>query len=183
MNRHDLATSRSPAEQYGGDRVDRFGAVASSLCAVHCAVSGLLPAALGALGLGFLLGHEAEWVFTLIAVLFAGGALVLGWRRHRSRLVAGLLALGIVGLLASRGLEMSGGHHEPHHSTAEHADGHDEGDDELRGDHGEVPVVHEDSLHLVGTVAGVLAGLLLLFGHLLNIRTSRRSREQRHTFP
>lgn len=90
-------------EPRGTDRLDRVGAVASSLCAVHCAVCALLPAAFGALGMGSLLGHEAEWVFTLIAVAFAAGALISGWRRHRSVWVAGLLALGIAGLLASRG--------------------------------------------------------------------------------
>ena len=56
------------------EKVDRFGAVASSLCAVHCAVCALLPAAFSALGLGFLIGHEAEWVLTLLAVALGAGA-------------------------------------------------------------------------------------------------------------
>lgn len=88
------------------ERLDRLGALASSLCAVHCAVCALLPAAFGALGLGFLLGHEAEWLFTLIAIAFALGALTVGWRRHRSVIVAGLLTSGVAGLLTARGLEV-----------------------------------------------------------------------------
>jgi hypothetical protein len=41
--------------------VERLGAVGSSLCAVHCALCALLPAALSALGLRFPIGHEVEW--------------------------------------------------------------------------------------------------------------------------
>ena len=89
-------------DRLGPARLDRFGAVASNLGAGHCAVCALLPTAFGALGLGLLLSHETECVFTLVAVVFAAGALLLGWRRHPSVLVAGLLAPGIVGLLASR---------------------------------------------------------------------------------
>ena len=170
------------------ERVDKLGAVASSICAVHCALFGFLPIVFTALGLSFLMGHEAEWVFTSIAIVFALGALVLAWRRHRSVRVIGLLALGIVGLLVSRGIEMNSdhdGHHdehsaatvestEPHaseesHKEGAHNEGHTEGESE--GHH-----ALEGMGHLVGTGVGVLAGLLLLFGHVLNIRTSRRCR-------
>ena len=41
-----------------------------------------------ALGVGFLLGHGAEWIFTIVAIVFATSALLLGWSRHRSRGVA-----------------------------------------------------------------------------------------------
>ena len=118
--------------------VDRFGALSSGLRAAHYALCTLLPAAFGALGLGFLLGHEAEWGFTLIAVTFAAGALALGWRRQRSLVVAALLVLGIVGLLASRSLEMDS--------------------------------ANQGASHLTGTAVGVVAGLLLLAGHMLNPR-------------
>lgn len=187
---------REPAPK-NSERVDRIGAVASSLCAVHCALVALLPAALGALGLGALLGHEAEWVFTLIAVAFAGGALFLGWRRHRSSLVAGLLVLGIVGLLASRGIEMSSGHHDEHGESHHHAEEHttpsefhtegagtglgqegygheDSGHEDSAGAH----EAHGDTAHLAGTGVGVFGGLLLLLGHILNIRAGRRRREE-----
>ena len=122
-------------------RVDRFGALASSLCAAHCALCAMLPAAFGALGLGFLLRHEAEWGFTLIAVTFAVGALALGWLRHRSFIVAAFLVLGIVGLLASRSLEMDS--------------------------------AHQGASHVAGPAVGVVAGLLLLAGHVLNLRKGR----------
>ena len=172
------------------ERVDQLGAVASSICAVHCALFALLPVVFTALGLSFLMGHEAEWVFTSIAILFAMSALVLAWRQHRSIRVIGLFTIGIIGLLVSRGIEMNaehGDHHDAHatatvESTESHASGdahkgaaHDEGhtEGELGGHH-----ALEGMGHLVGTVVGVLAGLLLLFGHVLNIRTSRRCREE-----
>lgn len=166
----------------GAERIDRFGAVASSLCAVHCAICALLPAAFGALGLGLLLSHEAEWVFTLIAIGFAAGALILGWRRHRSVLVAGLLALGIAGLLTSRVLEMGEAHHDEHHGPSPHTSmAHAPTPD----DHAAVPPAdraspghHEDATHLAGTAVGVLAGVLLFFGHVFNIRTTRECQRE-----
>ena len=65
------------ASSFSPDWTDRLGATVSSLCAIHCAVCALLPAAFGVLGLGFLLGHEAEWALTLTAIAFGSGALVM----------------------------------------------------------------------------------------------------------
>ena len=169
---------------------DRLGAVASSVCALHCAICALLPAAFAALGVGALLTHEAEWLLTLVAVLFGAAALNLAWRTHRSIRVAGLLVVGIIGLLASRGLEMGtehGDHHgDEHHVHAEEASGHhleaaeqlDEtghaSDEERQEAEG-----HEDGdgLHVLGAGIGVFSGLLLFLGHLFNIRAARRCRE------
>lgn len=97
----ECSTSCTPQTNTGADgsaRIDGAGALASSLCAVHCMVGAVLPAALGSLGFGFLLGHEVEWAFTAAALAFASAALVLGWRRHRSPIVAALFVLGIMGL-------------------------------------------------------------------------------------
>ena len=209
-------------EPQNNERIDQAGAVASTLCAIHCAICALLPAAFGALGLGILLSQTAEWAFTIVAVSIAGGALVLSWREHRSVAVAGLLSLGIVGLLASRVLEMGSDHHhhgehhadhhgEEHHdevahaedahhdSTAEkHEDHHDEGHDEKHvagghehedhstekhqdghkedhhDDHEGEEGGHDDDNHTLGASVGVAGGMLLLFGHILNIGTSRK---------
>ena len=184
------------------EKVDRIGAVASTLCAVHCALCALLPAAFTALGLGFLVGHETEWLFTLVAVGFAFGALILGWRQHSSVKVAGLLAVGIIGLLASRAIEMGSDHHghddAAHHGAEVHGKAHDEdhGDttthleEKADGVHNAEPGEHQkheeheadeehDSLgHMVGASVGVLAGFILLVGHISNIRATRRRRMQ-----
>ena len=209
-------------EPQNNERIDQAGAVASTLCAIHCAICALLPAAFGALGLGMLLSQTAEWAFTLIAVSIAGGALVLSWRQHRSVAVAGLLSLGIVGLLASRVLEMGADHHhhgehhadhqgEEHHDEVAHAEGdhhdstaekhedhHDEGHDEnhvaggheheghstekhhdghkedRHDDHEGEEGGHDDDNHTLGASVGIAGGMLLLFGHILNIGTSRK---------
>lgn len=214
-------------EPQNNERVDQAGAVASTLCAIHCAICALLPAAFGALGLGMLLSQTAEWAFTLVAVSIAAGALVLSWRQYRSIAVAGLLSLGIVGLLASRVLEMGSDHHhhgehhadhhgeghhdevahaedEHHDSTAEkhedhHDEGHDEGhvadrhehedhssekhhehpkeghhDEHEHNDHEGEEESHDDDNHTLGASVGIAGGILLLFGHMLNIGTSRK---------
>ncbi len=117
--------------------IDQVGAVASSACAVHCVLCALLPGVLGAVGLGALLGHEAEWGLTLVAIVFASVALLLGWRAHRSWRIAASLSVGIAGLMLSRLLEEAGG-----------------------------PVL--------GTALGILAGVVLVIGHVWNLRASRR---------
>lgn len=77
---------------------DRFGASASLMCAVHCA---LLPLAIAAVPtLGLTLAGEAsfERAFTVFATVLAGATLVAGYRRHRTLgalmfLVPGVLAI------------------------------------------------------------------------------------------
>ena len=144
------------------EMTDRLGSVASTLCALHCAVCAFLPVIFTGLGLGFLLGQSVEWLFSLVAVAFGLGALVLGWRTHGSKKVAALLTLGVIGILASRGLEMGSDHHG--HGEEHHADEH--GDE------------HDDAGHMLGAIVGVLAGMTLLSGHLLNIQAARRCREE-----
>ena len=178
-----------------GELTDRFGAVASSLCALHCAICGMAPALFGVLGLGVLLSHEVELGLALMAILVALWAIVVAWRQHRSKLVLGIFILGIAGLVLSRGLEMGGhdGHHEEEHHAeagasvegddghtekqqAENHEGEREGEhgDEHEGEHGDE---HEGDSHALGAAAGVLGGGLLFAGHLLNLRAMRRRRE------
>ncbi len=215
----------------GGENLDKVGAVASTLCAIHCAVCALLPAAFGALGVGFLLGQEAEWIFTLIAVAFAGAALFFGWRKHRSNAVMAVLVLGIVGLLASRVIEGAGGHDHHHHGAhgeeghgAHHGEGdghHGEGEEKHHGEgekghaegkehhgegekhHGKGDKHHDEGhekhgrvhrntddgesadghgdgelTHMAGAGVGIVGGLLLLTGHIMNLRALRRRKEE-----
>jgi len=171
---------------------DRFGSVASTVCAVHCAICAFLPVAFSAFGLGFLLGEQIEWLFSIVAISFGVGALILGWRQHRSKQVAILLIVGVLGIMTSRVLEMGSDHHhggDAHHQSDGHAaDADDVDDHEEEPHHKEDADEHhghddhhgesEDASHLVGAIVGVLAGLTLLFGHLLNIRAARRCREE-----
>ena len=51
----------------------------------------LLPLAFGALGLSFLAGHEAEWMFTLVAVAFAAVALNVRLAQNHSTQVNSII--------------------------------------------------------------------------------------------
>ena len=68
---------KSEVKKLNATKVDRFGAVASSLCALHCVLCALAPAIFGSIGLGFLLSQGTELTLTLFAILFAAVALVL----------------------------------------------------------------------------------------------------------
>ncbi|MFZ2235004.1 MAG: MerC domain-containing protein [Dokdonella sp.] len=79
---------------------DRFGATASFLCALHCALLPLIFAALPALGLSFLADHAFERAFVGFSVALAITSLIFGFRRHR-RLVAFLFMVPGVLLLVA----------------------------------------------------------------------------------
>ncbi|MBX3688955.1 MerC domain-containing protein [Dokdonella sp.] len=75
---------------------DRFGATASFLCALHCALLPLLIAVLPVIGLGFLADHRFERGFVIFAALLASISLWLGYRRHRRTNAFGYFVPGIV---------------------------------------------------------------------------------------
>jgi MerC mercury resistance protein len=83
---------------------DRLGAVASFLCALHCAALPFVFALLPALGLGFLADHGFERGFIICASLLALATLIYGYRRHHARrafffLLPGLSLLWIGGFV------------------------------------------------------------------------------------
>ena len=83
--------------------LDWAGAVASGLCALHCALRPMVAAALPIIGLGLLAGERAEAVLIGASAALGTISLALGFRRHRSgRDAAGL------GLLWSRGASIGG---------------------------------------------------------------------------
>ena len=98
--------SRSRGQREAGtyghlDRaVDRFGAAASFLCALHCALLPIVFGVLPALGLAFLANHTVERVFVGFAIVLATTSLLFGLRRHGSYRAFWLLVPGIVLLIA-----------------------------------------------------------------------------------
>ncbi len=80
--------------------VDRVGAGASFVCAVHCAALPFLIAMLPAIGLGVFANHAFERGFITVAALLAITSLLTGFRRHRRLRAFGFLAPGIACLLA-----------------------------------------------------------------------------------
>lgn len=79
---------------------DRFGATASFLCAVHCALLPLVIAVLPVLGLGFLADHRFERIFIAFASVLALTTLVIGFRRHQRFRAFWFLVPGITLLVA-----------------------------------------------------------------------------------
>lgn len=80
--------------------VDRIGAVASFVCAVHCALLPIVFGVLPALGLGLLADHSLERAFVAFAIILATTSLLFGLRRHGSYRAFWLLVPGIALLLA-----------------------------------------------------------------------------------
>lgn len=87
--------------------VDRVGAGASLLCAIHCAVLPFVLVMLPFVGLGFLANDTFERGFVWFASVLALFALTRGFRRHQQPLplviaLSGiaLLTLGVSGLMA-----------------------------------------------------------------------------------
>lgn len=95
--------------------LDRFGALGSLLCAVHCAALPMLLAVAPALGLSFWLSGELEAGIVVFVTLLGLFSLILGYRRHRALQALLLLLPGL--LLLWAGLL----HEQLHHSLVPHA--------------------------------------------------------------
>lgn len=94
--------------------VDRFGATASFLCAVHCALLPLVIAALPMLGLGFLADHRFERFFVAFAGVLALSTLIIGFRRHQRFRAFWFLVPGIALLITGIVIDVE-------HATVGHA--------------------------------------------------------------
>ena len=69
-------------------------------------------------------------------------------------------------------------HEHEDHSTEKHQDGHKEDHhDDHEGEEGD----HDDDNHTLGASVGIAGGMLLLFGHILNIGTSRKRKQSVQT--
>lgn len=90
------APADTPIRKRWWHAADRVGALASFLCAVHCAVLPFVLVFLPLLGLQFLADHAFERGFVLFACLLATVTLLGGYRRHRR---PHALALVVPGLL------------------------------------------------------------------------------------
>ncbi len=106
--------SKPPFNRPLDSRIDRFGALASMLCAVHCALLPLIFGLLPALGLGFLAAHGFEQVFVSFAIVLASISLIYGLRKHGSYRAFGLLIPGIILLVV--GVLLGVDHSNPWHA-------------------------------------------------------------------
>ena len=85
----------APSSRRFATLVDRIGATASMLCAVHCALLPFVLALLPLIGLEFLAGHTFERVFVGCAAVLACASLLIAYRRHRRPHALFLMVPGI----------------------------------------------------------------------------------------
>lgn len=95
--------------------LDRFGAVGSLLCAIHCALLPVLIAVLPSLGVALWLGDGFERGFVLFASLLGLFTMIQGYRRHRAVRALWLLLPGLAALWLGIGYEPL------HHAAVPHA--------------------------------------------------------------
>lgn len=86
--------------------VDRVGAAASLLCAVHCALLPFVLALLPLIGLEFLAGHTFERVFVACAAALASASILVAYRRHRHPHALFIMLPGILLLLFGVGVDL-----------------------------------------------------------------------------
>ncbi|MFZ4506712.1 MAG: MerC domain-containing protein [Fimbriimonas sp.] len=79
--------------------VDRLGTVASALCAVHCALTGLAFGLLSVIGLDFLGSTTAEIIFIGVTLTIGTYAVIHGIRKHHSVVPAAIFSAGLAGIL------------------------------------------------------------------------------------
>lgn len=79
--------------------VDRVGATASLLCAIHCVLLPFVLALLPLIGLEFLAGHTFERVFVACAAALASTSILTSFRRHHKPHALFLMVPGILLLL------------------------------------------------------------------------------------
>lgn len=91
--------------------VDKLGALAGTICAVHCVLTGLAVGVLSVVGLGFLASPLAEVVFFGSALLIGGFAIRHGIRRHHHWAPATLFLAGMLTILAGHFFFHGAGEH------------------------------------------------------------------------
>jgi hypothetical protein len=92
----------NPGVETRGRWYDRLGAMAATLCAVHCALLPLAMAFLPALGLEFLASHAFEGFFLAFTTVFAALSVGHSLRAHGRFYAWPLLLPGLAILFAER---------------------------------------------------------------------------------
>ncbi len=84
------------------ESLDKAGAAASFLCAVHCALMPFLITVLPLVGLGFLASEPVEWGLLAASGVLGTLSLCLGFREHKQRRVFAVLGVALAFLVAGR---------------------------------------------------------------------------------
>ena len=85
-----------------GEKLDKAGATASFLCAIHCALMPFVVTMLPLLGLSFLASEPVEWALLLSSATLGTLSLCAGFKQHRSRRAFAVLGIALALLVAGR---------------------------------------------------------------------------------
>ena len=94
--------------------LDRVGAIASTICAVHCLLTGVALGLLSVMGLGFLGSATAEYAFLSVTFTVGVAAVWHGARKHHSVIPALFFVVGLTCWLTSH---FAFGHGHAGHET------------------------------------------------------------------
>jgi hypothetical protein len=124
--------------------LDKLGAYASAICAVHCLLTGIALGLLSVAGLGILGSLLADMVFLGVAVVVGIFAIWHGHKRHHSVRPAFIFVLGLLFIVLG------------HFALG----------------HGRVVTVWTGE-RVLSTIFTVMGGLCLVLFHVVNIRMQR----------
>jgi hypothetical protein len=99
----DAAPEEKP--NIASSRLDRAGATASLVCAVHCALMPLVITLLPLVGLSFLADERIEWALVGCSAILGVSSLCLGLREHGKRRALAVLSVGLALLVLGRMME------------------------------------------------------------------------------
>lgn len=133
-----------------GQLLDRIGATASAICAVHCVLTGIALGLLSSLGFGFFANPLIDFLFIGIAVSVGLVAMIHGVRRHKSWGPATVYVAGLLSVVFAH-------FHGPHPGHEAHN-----------------PFVHQHGHDNVSTILSVVGGLCFVGFHIWNLRLQHR---------
>jgi hypothetical protein len=81
---------------------DRWGTIASTLCAVHCAITGIAVSVFSIIGFSAFQSPAIEWGFVTFALTFGCWAASRGFRIHHSWQPIAIFLVGFSLLVISR---------------------------------------------------------------------------------
>lgn len=126
--------------------LDKLGACASAICAVHCLLTGVALGLLSVTGLGFFGSLWADIAFLTVAVIIGSFAVWHGIRAHHSYIPASVFVMGLFFIVLG-------------HFVFRHSHGTGGAED---------PFTHAASVTF-----SVLGGLSLVAFHTLNLRLQK----------
>ena len=80
---------------------DKYGTIASTICAIHCAITGVAVSVLSIIGFAYLQSPILEWGFLGFALVFGSWAAVRGFSIHKSWTPVIVFGLGFLLLAGS----------------------------------------------------------------------------------